>query len=165
MYTGRRKSPMRHLKIAILAALLMAGLSGRDASAAETRIRHDQLPPAVRKTADQQSQGAAVRGYSKETENGQLEYEIAMTVNGHSKDVSIALDGRVLEIEEQVSLDSLRPQARRGLEDRAQGAKITKIESLTKNGKIVAYEAQLAKGQKHSEIQVGPDGRPLNHEE
>ena len=31
---------------------------------------------------------------------------------------------------------------------------ITRVESLTKNGNIVAYEAQVVTGKKHSEIQV-----------
>src|SRR4051794_24833853 len=107
MEVQRRRNQMRKSNIAILAVLSLAALSGKDATAAETRIAHDQLPQAVRKTADEQSQGATVRGYSKETENGQLEYEVAMTVNGHGKDVSIAPDGRVLEVEEEVRLESL----------------------------------------------------------
>jgi uncharacterized membrane protein YkoI len=149
----------------MFSALAWAAVLGMNARAAETRISRDQLPDAVRKTADEQSKGAMVRGYNKETENGQLEYEVEMTVKGHSKDVSIAPDGRVLEVEEEVSLDSLSPQVTKGLEAKASGATIKKVESLTKNGKIVAYEAQLAKAGKHSEIQVGPEGNPLDHEE
>jgi hypothetical protein len=61
-----------------------------------------------------------------------------MTVSGHSKDVSIAPDGRVLEVEEEVALNTLSPQVRKGLEAKAAGGKIKKVESLTKNGKIVA---------------------------
>ena len=151
--------------ILVLHAVALSAFLGTEARAAETRITRDQLPEAVRKTADEQSQGATVRGYTTETENGQMEYEIEMTVNGHSKDVSIAPDGRVLEVEEEVSLNLLSPQVRNGLETKAAGAKIAKVESLSKNGRIVAYEAQLVKAGKHSEIQVGPDGSPLNHEE
>jgi hypothetical protein len=35
-------------------------------------------------------------------ENGQVEYDVEMTVNVRAKDVSIAKDGTVLEIEEKV---------------------------------------------------------------
>jgi hypothetical protein len=48
---------------------------------------------------------------------------------------------------------------------KAGGAKITKVESLTKHGKLVAYEAATLKGTKKGEIQVGPDGGKLSHEE
>ena len=149
----------------VLHGVALSAFYGIGAQAAEIRITHNQLPEAVRKTADQQAQGATVRGYTKETENGQIEYEIEMTVNGHSKDVSIGSDGRVLEVEEEVSLSLLSPQVRKGLETRAAGATIREVESLTRNGTIVAYEAQLVKAGKHSEIQVGPDGTLLNHEE
>jgi hypothetical protein len=39
--------------------------------------------------------------------------------------------------------------------------KITKVESLTKQDKLVAYEAQVDKNGKRSEIQVGPKGERL----
>ena len=149
----------------LVSALALGAFLGKDAKATESKVTWNQLPEEVRRAADEQSHGATVRGYSKETESGQVEYEVEMTVNGHSKDVSIAPDGRVLEVEEEVSLDSLSPQARKGLEAKAGGAKIRKVESLIKNGKLVAFEAQLAKGGKHSEIQVAPDGSPLDHEE
>jgi hypothetical protein len=131
----------------------------------EKKLKRSDLPPAVQKTADQESQGATVRGYSSETENGQLEYEVALTVHGHSKDVSIAADGSVLEIEEQVVLDSLPAPVQAGLKQLAGRGRITKVESLTKHGAIVAYEAQVRTGAKRSEVQVGPDGKPLAHPE
>ena len=31
--------------------------------------------------------------------------------------------------------------------------------------KLVAYEAQVTTNGKRSEVQVGPDGKPLDHEE
>jgi hypothetical protein len=42
---------------------------------------------------------------------------------------------------------------------------MTRVESLTKAGKIVAYEADVKNGSKHSEVQVGPNGNKLAHEE
>ena len=149
----------------LLYTMAFSVLLATEANAAETRISRDKLPEAVRKTADEQSQGATVRGYTKETENGQIEYEVEMTTSGHSKDVSIAPDGRVLEIEEEVALNTLSPQVRKGLEAKAAAAKIKKVESLTKNGKIVAYEAHLAKLGERSEVQVGPEGNSLDHED
>jgi uncharacterized membrane protein YkoI len=135
------------------------------AIAAETKIRRSDLPAAVQKTAEEQSQGASVSGYSKDKEDGKLEYEVQMTSNGHSKDVTIAPDGQLMEIEEQVTLDSLPAAVRSGLQAKAGKGQITKIESLTKHGTLVAYEAQVQKTNKHSEIQVGPNGEKLAHEE
>ena len=43
--------------------------------------------------------------------------------------------------------------------------KLVKVETITKKNKLVAYEAVVTKGGKKSEIQVGPEGKPLDHEE
>lgn len=88
-----------------------------------------------------------------------------MTVNGRGRDVSFAADGSILEIEQVVALDSLPAAVRTGLKQKAGAGRITKVESLTKHGTLVAYEAQVRTGTKHSEVQVGPDGKPLAHEE
>jgi len=131
----------------------------------EKKLKRSDLPAAVQKTADQESQGATIRGYSSETENGQLVYEVEMTSHGHGRDVLIAADGSVLEIEAEVALDSLPAPVRDGLKQLAGPGTITKVESLTKHGALVAYEAQVRTGTKRSEIQVGPDGKPLAHPE
>ncbi len=151
-----------NLLVAIAAGgLLLAGT----ASAQEKKIKRSDLPPAVEKTVAAQSAGATTRGFSTEKEKGQTLYEVEMTVNGHSKDISIAPDGAIVEIEEQVALDSLSPEVKAGLQAKAGKGKILKVESLTKKDKLVAYEAQVDTNGKKSEVQVGPDGKPLDHEE
>lgn len=153
------------MSVAKWAMVTLACTIATRAAAQEKQLKRSDLPAAVQKTADAQSAGATVRGYSSETEDGQLEYEVAMTVHGHGRDVSIAPDGSVLEIEEEIALDSLPAPVRAGLQQKAGSGKIVKVESLTKHGTIVAYEAQVRTGTKRSEIQVGPDGKPLAHEE
>jgi hypothetical protein len=74
-------------------------------------------------------------------------------------------DGSIVEVEEQVALDSLSPEVKTGLQAKAGNGKILKVESLTKKGKLVAYEAKVEANGKKTEIQVGPDGKPLDHEE
>jgi hypothetical protein len=150
-----------YLVALVASALLVAGI----ASAQEKKIKRSDLPPAVDKTVVEQSKGATIRGFSQETENGQLVYEVAMTVNGHSKDVQMTSDGMVTEVEEQVAMDSLSAEVKAGLQAKAGKGKILKVESLTKKGKLVAYEAQVDTNGKKSEAQVGPDGKPLDHEE
>ncbi len=133
--------------------------------AQEGKLKKSDLPSAVQKAADRESQGATVRGYSTEVDNGQREYEVEMMVKGHSRDVSIAPDGTVLEVEEQVEMTNLPKNVQDALRIRARSGTITKIESLTKHGKLVAYEAQVRTNGKHSEIQVGPNGNSLAHPE
>jgi len=150
-----------HLAALLAGGLLLAGT----AFAQEKKIKRSDLPPAVEKTVTVQSAGATIRGFSTEKEKGQTLYEVEMTVNGHSKGISMASDGSIVEIEEQVALDSLSPEVKAGLQAKAGKGKILKVESLTKKDKLVAYEAQVETNGKKSEVQVGPDGKPLDHEE
>jgi uncharacterized membrane protein YkoI len=152
---------MRIPRFASLAALSLATI----AFAQEKKIQRSDLPPAVEKTVAAQSQGATIKGFSTEKENGQTYYEAEMAVAGHTKDVLIDASGDVVEVEEQVALDSLPATVKDGLQSTAGNGKIVKVESLTKHDKLVAYEAKVQTDGKKSEIQVGPDGKPLDHEE
>ena len=134
------------------------------ASIAEEPVKKSDLPAVVQKAADAQSAGATVLGYSKDKEHGRAEYEMQLMVGDHTKDVTIDPQGSVLEVEEQVAADELPVNVFHGLSAQARTGKITKVESLTKQGKIVAYEAQVTGG-KHAEIQVGSDGQKLAHPE
>ena len=145
----------------VAVAVLVLTAIASQAAAQEKKLKRSDLPAAVQRSADEQSAGARVRGYSTEKENGQDVYEVEMTVHGHGRDVTIAADGTVLEIEEQVALDSLPAAVQAGLRQLAGSGRITKVESLTKRGTLVAYEAQVRTGTKRSEIQVGPDGKKL----
>jgi uncharacterized membrane protein YkoI len=145
----------------IIAQILF--LSGTIA-AQEKQLQRSDLPAPVQKTADAQSKGATVTGYKKETEAGKPAYEVKMTINGHSKDVTIDPSGALLEIEEQVALEALPAAVRDGLQKKAGAGKITKVESITKHGTVVAYEAKVLTAGKKTEVQVGPDGKPLDHE-
>jgi hypothetical protein len=143
-----------------LLLVLTASAIGR-----EKKVKKSELPAAVQKAAQEQSEGATIRGYTTEVENGEQKYEVETTFHGHSRDVTFSPEGKVLEIEQQMLLADLPPEVRDGLRVKAGGGTITRIESLTKDGKLVAYEAQVSTGGKRSEIQIGPDGKTLAQEE
>jgi len=152
---------LRMIGFAVLASLILT----LPAFTQEKKIKHSDLPAAVQKTVTEQSQGAKIRAFSEEKEKGQTFYEVELMVDGHSKDVLMDANGAVVEVEEQVSLESLSAAVRDGLQAKAGKCKLVKVESLTKNGKLVAYEAKVVADGKRSEVQVGPTGQPLAHEE
>jgi hypothetical protein len=127
----------------------------------ERKLKREQLPPAVERTVAAESQGAEIKGFATEVERGKRLYEAEMTINGHSKDISMDNNGNIVEVEEEVTMDSLLPAVQEALKTAAGKGTIGKIESLTKNGKLVAYEARVTTGKKRSEIQVGPNGEKL----
>ena len=154
-------SILRTMSIAFLTSLFLAGVC----SAQEKKIKRTDLPPAVEKAVAEVSKGATIKGFSEETEKGKTTYEVEMVVKGHTKDVELDPAGAVVEIEEEVAQDSLPANVKAGFVAKAAGGKIVKVETLTKGGKLVAYEAHVDTAGKKSEIQVGPDGKPLDHEE
>jgi hypothetical protein len=156
---------MKRNRMLVYSVVALALLFAGNTLAREKRLKKSDLPAAVQKTADEQSEGATVRGYSSEVDGGRLQYEVEIVVKGHSRDVIIAPDGSILTVEEQVDLDALPAAVREGLHKKAGTGTITKVESITKLGKLVAYEAQVRTGSKRSEIQIGPDGKPLVHKE
>jgi hypothetical protein len=151
-------------KVGMTITVLLAGVSSV-VIAQEKKLDRSQLPPAVEKTVQAQSQGATIKGFSTEREAGKRVYEVQMIVDGYTKDVEIAADGTLNEIEEEVLFDSLPAEVKAALHAKASGAKIVKVESLTKGGSLVAYEAATLKGFKKGEIQVGPTGEKLSHYE
>jgi hypothetical protein len=145
----------------MLLSLLLVG----SAQGQERKIKRSDLPAKVEKTVAQQSKGGTIRGLNEEKENGRTTYEAEMVVGGHTKDVQMDANGVVAEVEEQVDLSSLPSAVAHGLQLMAGKGRITKVESITKKDKLVAYEARVVTNGKKSEVQVGPEGKPLDHEE
>lgn len=149
----------RHVALSLLAIAPIA------LHAQEHKIPRTALPPAVEKTIQANTPGATIKGFATEMEAGRKVFEAETVLNGHTRDLQVATDGTLNEIEEEVSLDSLPAPVQKALAARAGTAKITKVESLTKKGRLVAYEAATLKGAKKGEVQVGPNGETLKHEQ
>ena len=145
--------------------VLVLGLVFSVANAQEKKLTRKQLPPAVEKTVARESEGATIKGFATEVEKGQRLYEAELMVNGHHKDILMNRQGVIVEVEEEVSMDSLPATVQAGLRKAAGSGTIGMIESLTKNGKLVAYESHVKRGLKRSEIQVGPQGEKLKRPE
>jgi uncharacterized membrane protein YkoI len=141
------------------ATLLLTVSLAAPGFAAESRIKRKNLPPAVEKVVQQEEKNGTLKGLSKETEDGRVAYEIETVVNGRTRDLLVDAAGSVIEVEQEVPLDSIPAAAREAIQKKAAGAKIRSVELLTK-GSATSYEAHLARGLKHTEVIVNPDGSP-----
>ena len=150
---------VRRSVVALSGCVLLLIAAG--APAGEKKIDRSELPPAVEKTVAAQGPGATVRGLSREEEKGRVLYEAELSIGGRSRDILIDATGAIVEAEEEVSIESLSPEVQAGLKARAGKGAITKVESITKGGRLVGYEAQVDTHGKRSEISVGPEGKPL----
>jgi hypothetical protein len=150
------------VKGTVVLAAVVAGLAAfSTVRAQEKKIKRQDLPAAVEKTVAEQSKDATVKGFSTEVEKGKTFYEAELVVKGHSRDILMDAHGNIVEIEEEVAMDALPAAVKEGLTKAAGSGTISKVESLTKNGKLLAYEAVVKTGTKRSEVQVGPDGQKL----
>jgi hypothetical protein len=155
-----------NIRSKLLLASLAAGLTmWSTAQGQEKKIKRSELPPAVEKTVAAESAGATIQGFSTEVEGGRRLYEVELKIDGRGKDILMDGRGNVVEVEEEVALDSLPAPVKEGLTRAGGRGTISRVESLTKRGKLVAYEAVVKTGAKRREVQVGPNGEKLAHPE
>jgi hypothetical protein len=147
------------MKSKLLFALAFAALS---LNAEDTKIKRSDLPAPVQQAIGRISEGARIVGYAKEVENGKTFYEIEMKTGNLTKDVTLDDAGKIVAVEQEVTLASLPPAVKDGIAKAAGTAKIVKVESITK-GSTMTYEAAL-KGGKLKEIVVDKDGKLVSKE-
>jgi len=141
--------------------ILWLTLAAIAAPAAEKSLLRKDFPADVQKTIDEQSKGATIVGFDRETEGGKTYYEAEMKVNGRTKDVLMDPSGKVVNIEEEVPLDSVPAAVKAGFEKRAGKRKIVLVESITTDQGIVAYEAHIKSGLRTIEVKLSPDASPM----
>ena len=146
------------LMMALCVAILLAAIPTL-AQSKESKVKMKDLPAPVQQTVKEQSQGATVRGLAKEIEDGRTVYELELKVAGHTKDMLIATDGKIILLEEQVELNALPQPVKDSILKQAGKGKIKLVESVTKEGALAYYEAQVKKGIKTVEVKVTPDGQ------
>jgi uncharacterized membrane protein YkoI len=117
------------------------------------------LPPAVQKTAQEQTKGAEIKNISKETEDGKTHYEIETMVNGKHRDIEIDTKGAVIEVEDEIAIAAVPPTVHDVFAKKATGGRIVMVEAVTSGGILVAYECEyLDKNGRKREVRVKPDG-------
>ena len=141
-------------------SILVTVLVSTTLFAADAKVQFATLPAAVRAAAKTQATDAEIIGASKETEKGRTIYEVETKRDGKSRDFSFDVHGKLLELEQEIELNSIPATAKEALQKRAAGGNIQKVESVTA-GKSVTYEATvITKAGKHTEIAVNADGSP-----
>jgi hypothetical protein len=128
------------------------------AAGAEKRLEMKDLPPAVRKTVQEQTQGAEIKGLSKETEDGRTSYEVETITGGKHRDFEVNAKGAVTEVELETAIESIPAAARAAIEKRASGGKVGRVETMTR-GAATFYEAgYTGKDGRRRSVLVKPDG-------
>lgn len=139
------------------------------ARASEKPTKIEDLPAPVRRAVTLQSRGATILELSRDSEHGTTVYEVELDIKGHTKDISIAPDGKIVAVKEEVLLESIPAAARAAIEKAAGNGKIVRVETVTRGDPssyyLEGYEAQLLKGHKKCEVEVNSRGKLLSKRE
>lgn len=137
---------------------LAVALSPLSTQASERKISCDTLPTAVKEKSKEMQKDAVLKSCIKDTTGKKTEYELEMLKNGRGHDVTLDEQGNVVEVEDQVDQCVLPSAVASSLEKATAGGKVDSIESLSRQGKIVQYEAVVIRNGKRSEVAFNPDG-------
>jgi len=154
----------RRNSLLLLLVICLVSFAPTQAQDDEKAVKMKDLPEAVQATIREQSKGGPIRGISQEKRGGQTSYEVEFETDGRTREVLIDQAGKVVEIEDQITLDSLPPAVKAEIIKQAARGKLLLVASVTKDNVIVAYEARVRFGEKVSEIRVGADGKYLGIE-
>jgi threonine dehydrogenase-like Zn-dependent dehydrogenase len=128
---------------------------------AESHVPCNTFPAAVLNQAKTEAGNATIRGCVKDKENGKITYEVETLKDGKSKDIVLDASGSVLEVEQEVKADSLPPAVSDAIAKAANGGKVGKIESVTREGAIASYETTIMKKGQRREVAFSPQGDPV----
>jgi ribonuclease I len=152
--------------------------------AAKEAISEKDVPEAVIKAVKEAFPGATIDGQEVQKNGPATLYFIEVEEMGKpEKEVAVATDGTIVEIETEAALKDFPEAARKAIEKAAEGAKITEVATVeiraefrkegdtTKLVKLekarVLYGADLVKGDMKGDIRVAEDGtvvQPLKWE-
>jgi hypothetical protein len=132
------------------------------AYAAEHSVPCNTLPDAVQQHSKTLLEpGTTVKGCVKDVSAGKTTYEMELITPKGSKDVTFSPAGDVVEVEQEVDPATLPPPVAAAFAKAATSGKLGKVESLTRQGKLISYESTVQKRGKHREVAFSPDGAPM----
>ncbi len=153
------------MKQASMLCGLLLGLAGTWATAAETHLRREALPPAVNAAFASRYPGATILAITRETTWGVTLFEAEMNVAGRRVDVVFDRLGTLREEEESLSFAQL-PESVRATHARSAQAKwtIERVELVTSAGpwKRYHYELLAFDGKQRLALAYGTDGRRMS---
>jgi len=116
------------------------------------------LPAEAQKTIQAELKGGEIRNISKETEHGVVQYEVETIRNGKHRDFDVDTKGKLLEVEEETTIDTIPAPAKAAILKKVGSGKLGMVELLLRGGETL-YEAEYTSGagRKH-EVLVKADG-------
>lgn len=152
------------LKVSVASAVAVVLTSFVAKGYAEKIKKHD-VPSAVISSFEKAYPNAKMVSYSKENEDGQIEYEIKIGEGKNRLEASYNADGSLLQTEERISPDALPKEVSQALQNKFASEKIKSTEKIVK-GTEVQYEVKMMKEKKNRhEVLFDQNGQILSDKE
>ncbi len=97
------------------------------AATAQEKIDADKLPPKVKDSLKTRFPGHKVTQATKEMENGEVIYDIEMTVGGKKHEMDCKEDGTIVDIQNEVGTGDLPAAARDAIKQKYPGSTIKEV--------------------------------------
>jgi uncharacterized membrane protein YkoI len=96
------------------------------------KLKPEQLPEKVRKAVDKRFPGATFRQITREIEEGNVVFDIELTLKGRKYEMDVKEDGTVIDIEQEVSPKDLPRAVTQAVEARYPKSTIKEVMEISK---------------------------------
>jgi hypothetical protein len=141
----------------LVAGIVLGLVISVGAQATEKKIKESALPAAVQKTAEQESAGATVTGYTKDKVEGEMVYKMDLVADGKTRGVTMGSDGTVLSVQQEIPWEELPEAVKTDFTNVTGKGKLGPVSSVSKLGQVVSYEAVLVKNGVKANVQIKPN--------
>ena len=129
----------------------------------EQSLKKKDVPKVILDTFHKSYPKADIKGYSKESENGNLSYEIESLEGKTHRDVSYSADGSVVSVEESMVFSDLPEPIRDAIKKDYPKAKVSMCEKVVE-GNTTTFELVVRSGRQKYELVFNAEGTLLKQE-
>ena len=138
--------------------LVLAGAIVTSSSPAqEQNIQKKDVPKPILEAFQKAYPKATIKGYSKETDQGTVMYEVESVEGKVHRDITYTADGSLVSIEESLPFSDLPQPVRDTIAREYPKAKISMCERVM-NGSTTQFEMVIATGKQKYELVLNADG-------
>lgn len=150
--------------LTLLAALALPHFAFAAEEDEDKPVKFEELPPAVAKAIKEAAGDAKLGKIVFGDEDGTPAYEAAWTANGHKHEIAVDQHGKVLSLEEIITLAEAPEAVGAAIKAEAGDGRVLEVEKVLEKGKTV-YEATIKKGKAKTVVTFNEKGKVIEHEE
>ena len=143
-------------RIRILAGIALGLVVSVAAQGDAKSIKQSKLPAAVLRTAEAQTAGATVTGYTTDKVDGVVTYRMDLVADGKTRAVVMDKEGTVTSIEQEVAWNDLPADIQKTFDTVKTKGELGAVSTVTENGTLVAYVAYLTTKRDRNLVRVKP---------